>query len=214
MVIAISLQKLDTQYAGLADSYYVAAMQSFTDVIRPKDLKTLQCLVLVGQYSLLTPTRTPVYYVLGLATKICHQEGLTEESTIATGYNLDPLTIDMRRRLVWIIAGMELDLAHSMGRPSSFAKGDDRLDVGFFTAVGDEHITETGIQTGSPCQRKLVAIHFYKLRMCQAEIRRSLYERKRPQPTNDSHPWYEHMEKRMKEWLDTTPEHFPWCKNW
>jgi hypothetical protein len=29
MVIAISLQKMDTQYAGLADSYYLAALKYF-----------------------------------------------------------------------------------------------------------------------------------------------------------------------------------------
>ncbi|KFA70428.1 hypothetical protein S40285_00671 [Stachybotrys chlorohalonatus IBT 40285] len=214
MVFAISMQKLDTQYAGLADSYYVAAMQYIQDVIRPKDLKTLQCLVLVGQYSLLTPTRTPVYYVIGLATRICHQEGLTDESTIATGYNLDPQTIDMRRRLVWVVAGMELGLAHSMGRPSGFARGNDNLDVEFFATVDDEFITESGIQPGPPSPRKLVAIHFYKMRMCQAEIRRSLYEKKRSEPKSEAHPWYEHMEKRLKEWLDTAPSDYPFAKAW
>ncbi len=47
MVMAISLQKLDTQYAGLADGYYQAAMQYFEDVVRHKELKTLQCLILI-----------------------------------------------------------------------------------------------------------------------------------------------------------------------
>ena len=47
LVMAISMQKLDTQYAGLADSYYLAAIGYFEDVVRPKDLKTLQCLILV-----------------------------------------------------------------------------------------------------------------------------------------------------------------------
>jgi hypothetical protein len=214
MVIAISLQKLEPQYAGLADSYYVAAMQYVQDVIRPKDLKTLQCLVLIGQYSLLTPTRTPVYYVIGLASRICHQEGLTDESTISTGYNLDPLTIDMRRRLVWAVAGMELGLSHSMGRPSGFAKGEDRLDVGFFATVDDELITENGIQPGPQSGQKLVAIHFYKMRLFQADIRRMLYEKKRAAPRDDTDQWYEHTETRIKEWLDSTPECFPWCKSW
>lgn len=215
MVIAISLQKLDTQYAGLADSYYLAAMQHVEELIRLKDLKTLQCLVLIAQYSLLTPTRTPVYYVIGLATRICQQEGLTDEKTIATGYNLNPQTVDMRRRLVWIVAAMELGLAHSMGRPSGFATGDDRMDVNFFAAVDDEHITEDGILLNAPpSERKIVAIHFYKLRICQAEIRRALYERKRPEPKNDTHPWYEHLEGQIKQWLDSSPENPPWCKPW
>jgi hypothetical protein len=213
MVIAISLQKIESQYAGLGDSYYLAAMQFFIDVIQPKDLRTLQCLVLVGQYSLLTPTRTPVYYVLGLAARICHIEGLTQEATITAGLDSDPLTVDMRRRLVWAVAGMELGLAHSMGRPSSFGNGDGGMNVNFFATVDDEHITEGGIQNGPPSNRKLVAIHFYKMRMHQSEIRSSLYENERPEPRDDSHPWFEYTEQRLKEWLDNVPE-FPKCKDW
>lgn len=214
MVFAISLQKLDPQYAGLADSYYLAAMQLFEDVIRPKDVKTLQCLVLIGQYSLLTPTRTPVYYVIGLATRICQQEGWANEKTIATGFDIDAKAVDMRRRVVWTVIAMEYGLAHAMGRPNGFATGGDRIDVDFFATVDDDHITKAGIQPGPPNERKLVAIHFCKMRMCQAEIRRSLYEKKRPEPKNDSHPWYGGVENMIQEWLDTSPANPPWCKPW
>jgi hypothetical protein len=214
MVIAISLQKLDTQYAGLADSYYLAAMQHFEHVIRAKDLKTLQCLVLIAQYSMLTPTRVPVYYVMGLAVKICQQEGLSDEKTIATGYNLDPLTIDMRRRLVWIIASMEFGLAHTLGRPNSFATGDETIDVGFFSNVDDELITANGIEDGPASGRKLVAIHMCKMRILQAEIRRTLYERKRQEPKNDSHPWYQQMEAKMTAWVNDSPADPAWAKTW
>jgi hypothetical protein len=213
MLVAISLQKLDTQYAGLADSYYLAAMQLFEDVVRPKDLKTLQCLVLLGQYSLLTPTRMPIYYVIGLAARICQQEGLASEKTIMS-YDLDAKTVDMRRRIIWTVAAMEYGLAHSMGRPNNFATGDDRLDVQFFAAVEDENITEQGIQPGPPSERKLVAIHFYKMRMCQAEIRRALYEKKKDEPKNDSHPWFASVEKMNKDWLDASPTSPDWCKPW
>jgi hypothetical protein len=180
MVMAISLQKLDTQYAGLADSYYLAAMQHFEDVVRSKDLKTLQCLILIGQYSLLTPTRTAVYFVIGLATRICQQLGLGEEKTITAGYDIglvDPLTLDMRRRLSWIVTTNEFGLAQSMGRPSGFAKGNDLMDVKFFATVDDGNITEEGIKPGEPCEKKLVSIHFCKMRILQAEIRRILYEK-------------------------------------
>lgn len=214
MVIAVSLQKLDTQYAGLADSYYLAAMKYVEDVIRPKDLKTIQCLVLIGQYSLLTPTRTPVYYVIGLATRICQQEGLTDEKTITTGYNLNPQIIDMRRRLVWIVASMELGLSYYMGRPSAFATSDERMDVGFFAAVDDENILESGIQPGPPNKSKILTIHLYKVRVHQAEIRRTLYEKKRPEPRGDAHPWFDSMEKRLQDWLEAAPEDPPWAKSW
>ncbi|CEJ90454.1 hypothetical protein VHEMI06241 [[Torrubiella] hemipterigena] len=214
MVFAISLQKLDTQYAGLADSYYQAAMKKFQDVLRPKDLKTLQCLVLVGQYSLITPASTPIYYVIGLATRICQQEGLTDEKTIATGYGLNAEIIDLRRRLVWIIATMEFGLSYYMGRPTGFAKGDDRMDVRFFATVGDDLISPDGIKEGPPCIPKVMAIHFYKMRLYQAEIRRALYEKKRAEPTNDAHQWFQNMEAKLKDWQDSTPDNFPWAVTW
>ncbi|KID77083.1 Transcriptional activator protein acu-15 [Metarhizium brunneum] len=214
MVIAIALQKFDSQYAGLADSYYLAAMQYAEAVIRPKDLRTLQCLVLIGHYSLLTPTRTPVYYVIGLATRICQQEGLTDEQTITTGYNLDEQTIDMRRRLAWIVAVMDFGLSYHMGRPSGFATGNDKVDVSIFSTVDDEHITANGISAGPTSPRKAFAAHFYQCRELQAEIRRNLYEQKRHQPNNDSYPWFDSIEKKMKSWLDAAPSHIQWGPSW
>ena len=75
MVIAISLHRLEPQYAGLADSFYLAAMQLFEEVIRPRDLKSLQSLVLIAQYSLLTPARMAVYFVVGLAVRLSQATG-------------------------------------------------------------------------------------------------------------------------------------------
>ena len=213
LVMAISLQKLDAQYAGLADSYYLAAMQYFEDVLRPKDLKTLQCLILLGQYSLLTPTRTAVYYISGLATRMCQQLGLADEKTIALGAT-DPLTVDVRRRVSWSVTTMEFGLSQSMGRPSGFAKTGDRVDIKYFETVGDDNITENGILPGPPDEKKLVAIHFCKMRELQAEIRRMLYEKRRPEPKDDRHPWFVTMESKMRQWLDATPESPAWCKPW
>ncbi|KAL2015315.1 hypothetical protein VTK56DRAFT_5808 [Thermocarpiscus australiensis] len=212
MVLAISLQKVDG-YAGLGASYYLSAMQHFEDVVRPKDLKTLQCLVLIGQYSLLTPARTAIYYVIGLATRICQELRLGDEATIAFGVS-DPLTLDMRRRLSWIVTTNEFGLAHIMGRPNGFAKGEDLMNVKFFEAVVDEDITPEGIRPGRPCQRKMIAIHFCKMRLLQAEIRRVLYETKRPEPVHETHPWFAQMEKRLQDWLDACPEEPAWCKPW
>lgn len=217
MVLAISLQKLDIQYAGLADSYYLAAMQSFEEVVRPKDLKTLQCLVLVASYSLLTPTRNVIYHIIGLATRICQQLGLADEKTISAGYSMgliDPLQMDMRRRMLWVVACNELALAHVMGRPNGFAKLDDSLDVQFFENVDDEYITAEGIQSGPPSEKKMVAIHFCKMRVRQAEIRRRLYEKKRSEPRDANSPVFVEMEQSVKEWLDTAPPEPAWCKPW
>ncbi|KAL8634706.1 MAG: hypothetical protein Q9228_007714, partial [Teloschistes exilis] len=67
MVLSVSMQKLDTQYAGLADSYYLAAMPYLQKAIQRKNVGTLQCLALIAQYSMITPTRAASYWVVGLA---------------------------------------------------------------------------------------------------------------------------------------------------
>ena len=213
IVLAISMQKLDTQYAGLADSYYLAAMAYMEDVIRPKDLRTLQCLVLVAMYSMLTPTRTAIYYVVGLATRLCQQLGLTEEKTITLGA-ANPIQLDMRRRLSWIVLSMEYGLAHSMGRPNAFAIGQDHVDVKYFEPIDDEYITADGILPGPVSEKKTVAIHFLRMRLLQAEIRRVLYQKKRPEPKSEDHPWYAQMEQKIRDWVDACPQNPSWSKGW
>ena len=217
MVIAISLHKLEPQYAGLADSYYLAAMQLFEEVVRPRDLKALQCLILVGQYSILAPTRMAIYFVIGLATRICQATGLCFEKTITTVYDAgleSPLTLDMRRRLSWIVASMEYGLSHTMGRPNAFAQSHDEVDVEFFSTAPDERITDEGILPGPDCEKKVVAIYFFKMRMVQAEIRRVLYESPGRGPVDDSDPWFVEMEQRIQEWHDGAPKDPAWCKPW
>lgn len=217
IVLSISLQKLDSAYAGLADSYYLAAIEFLEEVIRPKDLKTLQCLVLVAQYSLLTPTQTAIYYIIGLATRICQQLGLTEEKTIAQDVSLgpvDPIQLDLRRRLAWIVLSMEYGLAHSMGRPNSFAPGQDEIGIKFFEPKDDKYITSEGILPGPISEKKVVAIHFLRMRLLQAEIRRKLYQMKRPEPKNENHPWYAEIQQKMKNWVEASPHTPNWSRTW
>lgn len=207
MVIAISIQKRDTtKFAGLADSYYLAALPYLEKAIRRMDLGTLQCFALIAQYSLVTPTRTASYWIVGLATRLCQQLGITDEATIAHP-RLNPLEVDMRRRLFWIITSMEFGLAHSLGRPSAFGTGPDYINVSFFEAVDDRYITSAGVLPNSPQSiKKLIAIHFFKMRLLQAEIRRKLYLKKRSEPRSDQDQWFLAMEKKLRDWRAAVPQ--------
>ena len=210
MVIAISMQKLEPEYAGLADSYYLAALPFLQGAIKPMDLGTLQCFILMGQYSLVTPTRTAAYWVVGLAVKLCQELGITEEATIAPVINHQPqvslLEIDMRRRVFWIVTSMELGLAHSLGRPNAFGTTFDHINVQWFEAVDDRYITEAGVVPGSPQSiKKRISIHFFQMRLLQAEIRRKLYLKKRPEPQSDQDPWFREMQAKLEDWLLSGP---------
>ena len=210
MVIAISMQKLDTLYAGLADSYYLAALPYLERAVRLMSLETLQCFALIAQYSMVTPTRTASYWVVGLATRLCQELGITDEAGITAetaGARLDAIQLDMRRRLFWVITSMEFGLAHSLGRPSGFGTCPNNINVQFFQTVDDRFITESGVTPGSPSSiKKQIAIHFFKMRLHQAEIRRKLYLKKRPEPKDDQDKWFREMDERLQDWLDSCPK--------
>ena len=203
------MQKLDTQYAGLADSYYLAALPYLENVIKARNLGTLQCFALIAQYSVTTPTRTAAYWVVGLAIRLCQELRITDETTIvrdAHGRPLDPLEIDLRRRLFWICTSMELGLAHSLGRPSSLGLNYDHIDVQPFLTIDDRHITPLGIHEGSPPSvKKCIALHFMKMRLLQLEIRKTLYLKKRSNPKSDSDPWFNKMKAKLEEWMSASP---------
>lgn len=210
MVIAISMQKMDQTYAGLADSYYLNALQHFEDVVRPMDLKTLQCFALMAEYSLLTPTRTAIYYVVGIAVRLAQALGLNEEKTITRGQGgaqASVLEVDMRRRVFWCILVMEYGLSHSLGRPAILATGLDHLDVSWFETCDDQYITSEGIDPAAPrpTLKKWIAIHFFKMRLLQLEIRRKLYQRKRSTPKDDNDPWFIRMDAKLSAWTDAAP---------
>ena len=210
MVIAISMQKLSTQFAGLADSYYLAALPFLQQSLQRMSLESLQCLILIGQYSLVTPTRTAAYWVVGCAIKLAQELGILEEATIdksPTGEKLNCLEVDMRRRVAWVLISNEFGLAHSLGRPSSVCISHDHLDLKFFELVDDRYITSQGIRPGSkPVLSKCIAIHFFKMRLLQGEIRRTLYLKKRETPVDDQDPWFTQMLEKVDRWVAECPK--------
>ncbi|KAF3931950.1 hypothetical protein ABW20_dc0101474 [Dactylellina cionopaga] len=208
MVLAISMQKIGSQYSGLADGFYLSALTHLEAVVGAMNLSTLQCFCLMGQYSLLTPTRTGIYHIIGLATRLCIDLGLNQENTITKdiyGNPLDPLTIDMRRRLFWVTSSMESGLSHILGRPSGFCTGDTFTDVQFFQPYDDSLITSEGILPGMVSTKKLVSMHFFRMRKIQSEIRLGLYQNMRETPKDDQDPWFKQMHAKLDNWVNTAP---------
>lgn len=210
MIIAVSLQRMDTQYAGLADSYYLAALKYMEPAVKPMNVQTIQCFMLIGAYSLLTPTRTAVYYVIGLAVRLAQALGLCEEKTLSQPLNgKEPNTIelDMRRRIFWSVVNMDYGLAHSLGRSSCFATLQEHIDVKWYATVDDQYITPEGVAPNAPGSlKKWISIHFNKMRLHQLEIRRKLYQRKRETPKDENDPWFIEMERNITAWKDASPE--------
>ena len=210
MVIANSMQMLDTQFAGLADSYYLAALPYLEDTIKRMDLAVLQCFALIAQYSTLTPTRTAAYWIVGLAARLAQELGLCDEETIeqsSSGVRYNALQIDMRRRLYWITLSMEYGLSHSLGRPSCFGVSVDHINVNFYEMCDDRFITPDGTMPGAHAiMKKCISMHFFRMRLLQAEIRRMLYLKKRDYPCSDQDEWFDEMQMKLDRWLASCPK--------
>lgn len=113
----------------------------------------------------------------------------------------------MRRRLFWIITSMEYGLSHSLGRPSAFGVSVDNINVGWFHLCDDRYITPEGLLPGHhPIMKKCIAIHFLEMRLLQAEIRRTLYLRKREAPLSHDDPWFQNMINSIDKWIKNTPK--------
>ncbi|RPB13304.1 hypothetical protein P167DRAFT_535008 [Morchella conica CCBAS932] len=207
MVLAISMQRLSRQYATIADSYFLAGLEHLEEVLESMDHRTLQCLLVMAQYALVTPTRMAVYHIVGIAVRLCMQLGYHQERTIMLSENpLDCITKDMRRRFFWSLASMEYGLSHVLGRPSSFATADSFVDVGFYETVDDTCITVEGILPGPPSPKKLISMHFFRMRRLQAEIRQTLYQNPRENPKSDEDPWFHEMSAKLDNWRATCPQ--------
>lgn len=60
MVLALSLQKYNSNCGRLADGYFLAGLQNLEAVMEPMDHRTLQSLLVMLQYALAKPTRIAV----------------------------------------------------------------------------------------------------------------------------------------------------------
>lgn len=76
----------------------------------------LQAILLLTFYSLLNPDKGSVWFLVGLATRTCVDLGYHNETTHQTE-TLDPLELEMRRRLFWITYNLDRLLSQSLGRP-------------------------------------------------------------------------------------------------
>ena len=119
---------------------------------------------------------------------------------------LDAITMDLRRRLFWVFASFEYGVSHVLGRPSGFSTIDAYIDVEFYSAADDKDITFEGIRPGAqPSPKKLISMHFFRLRRLQAQIRQTMYQNPRPTPVDDRDPWFQDMNEKIDNWLAGAP---------
>ncbi|KAG5978009.1 hypothetical protein E4U55_006420 [Claviceps digitariae] len=106
-------------------AYLKNAMAVFPELtMRNTDLLSVQALLGMALFMQGTPNPQPTSLLIAAAVRLSHSIGLHKRGT---GFNLNPIEIEQRRRVFWIAYMLDKDLCLRSGRPA--AQDDDDMNV-------------------------------------------------------------------------------------
>ena len=160
-------------------------------------IEELQAVCLLAGLALLRPVAPGLWYIIGVAVRLAVDLGLHSEDNDPDSHeNLDDSndanlgrrqwTRDLRRRLWWCVYSFDRLVSTCVGRP--FGITDQVVTTEFPSLLDDRYITRTGFkqpadQDARPTY-KLVAHHYFRLRLLQSEILQVLQHRSAEQARN------------------------------
>lgn len=101
------------------------AMGVFAELtMRNTDLLSVQALIGIALFMQGTPNPQPSFVLVAAAIRLSHNIGLHKR---VTGFNLNPIEVEQRKRVFWIAYMLDKDLCLRSGRPP--AQDDDDMTV-------------------------------------------------------------------------------------
>ncbi|KYG13707.1 hypothetical protein FVEG_13960 [Fusarium verticillioides 7600] len=199
MVLAISLMFMSNDHnesTTLSKGFTANAMEDISLIMQTKNVKSVQCLLLLLLLSILDSSSAPVWYISGLCMRMCIDLGYHSETTIAissTGNDTEVERIseaDTKRRLFWVTYSFDRTLNILLGRPFTF---DD------FTV--DIHLPR---QSLVPNKRPQI-LHWLELQRLESEIVHKLHAVRRDDTSaggedTDLTQWTNEIAQRLKGW--------------
>ncbi|KAI1505290.1 fungal-specific transcription factor domain-containing protein [Biscogniauxia marginata] len=160
-------------------------------------LEELQAVLLLANFALLRPVPPGLWYIVGVAMRLAVDLGLHYEDGKDIEFDLgDPMNItkadpngdksreaharergrreyvrDLRRRLWWCTYSLDRLVSVCVGRP--FGVSDQVITTEFPSMLDDRYITHAGFSRPAPeggPTYKVVAKHYWRLRLLQSEI--------------------------------------------
>jgi hypothetical protein len=222
-------------------------------------LEELQAILLLAGFALLRPVAPGLWYIIGVAVRLAIDMGLHQEDEtsivgqVPTGESTDSngdtatddqlasnpskekgrreYARDFRRRLWWCVYSFDRLVCTCVGRP--FGITDEAITTEFPSIVDDRYITPAGvpqvdIESAKPTY-KLVAYHYFRLRLLQSEILQVLQHRQtqmaRDRGINRENPymhtklnspflkdfdgsfrlWRQDIDRRLRDWKMSAP---------
>lgn len=192
----------------------------------PDDLAGVQALLLILQYAFINPLCANVWILSGAAMRSCLEVGLhrdlptgTEndnaanpksyeyqdlfghgELSFATNHRrLDPLYLDMRRRIFWAAYIMDRSICSTLQRPLSIP--DPAINAQYPSILDDHHITSAGLDpTGNPA--KLAALRWIEYSRIQSVITEVHFQGFQLRKDQSWEDWLLEIELKLKKWYE------------
>ncbi|KAJ8123252.1 hypothetical protein ONZ43_g753 [Nemania bipapillata] len=125
-------------------AYIKNAMGVFSELaMRNTDLLSVQALLGIALFMQGTPNPQPSFILVAAAIRLSHSIGLHKRGT---GFNLNPIEIEQRKRVFWIAYMLDKDLCLRSGRPP--AQDDDDMNVDLPDADPADHIGNIPLANG------------------------------------------------------------------
>lgn len=209
-VFAIALLVHQLRYPAEISGGFRSAAQRFTEHVwlLADKLETLQGMLLLTAYLLMRPAVPGVWYVLGLALRLC--VGLELHLELGGFRRLPPFVQDMRRRLFWCTYLLDRQVCVYLGRP--FGIPEECIRTQFPLLLDDEQITEDatepfGQASINTSTYKLVLLAMFKIRQIQGQIQRVLYtQAELPRQFLTLSEWRAHVLQQLHQWRLELPK--------
>ncbi|ATY60138.1 fungal specific transcription factor domain-containing [Cordyceps militaris] len=184
-------------------AYLKNAMGVFAELtMRNADLLSVQALLGMALFMQGTPNPQPSFLLIAAAIRLSHSIGLHKRGS---GFNLNPIEIEQRKRVFWIAYMLDKDLCLRSGRPP--AQDDDDINVELPDANPDDNIGNIPLADGKG------KMNLFRV-MCEfAVIESSVYKRlysikATKQSDGELLNTIGELDQQLEDWKDRIPIEF------
>ncbi len=199
LIMAISLSTAartkQARANSIASGLFQNAMKHISSIIS-NDLKGLQALILLTQYTFHNPSVANLWLLTGFTSQACVDLGLHRE--LPEHPHISPLERDMRRRIFWCAWEMESAVCGGMLRPKTILR--KFITAQFPSQIEDSAITHSGIDPKGR-STKFTSHFIWRFRQIECELVSVLFHNESISPEFDSlEKWMAHQEHLILEW--------------
>ena len=180
--------KLTEQYDYTPpESFFFTALQYISAARESHSVHNIEAMTLLVLYNLRSPSKSGIWYMIGLAMRTCVDLGLHREAYYST---VKPYEGQLRRRLFWTVYFLERVIAVSVGRPYSIADRD--IDAGLPLEI-DDTVRDDGLiartlavapsptfQASRPSSNLTLSVQCIRLKRLESHIQQEIYRVDKP----------------------------------